>query len=155
MKKTMLMLLLTFIFMYTFAPEYRQFYILKSKEESVALTWSNIDWWLIYYQVENIDIVKAQIWLETGNLTSKYCRENNNLLGMKLPKRRQSNALGELDGMSYYPSWIHSISDYKLWQLYCYKGGDYYEFLQNRPYAEDPLYIAKLQQVIALANSSK
>lgn len=153
MKKMMLIISLTFIFIYATAPEHRQIYILKTKEESTMLTWSNIDWWLTYYQVQNMDIVKAQIFLETGNLTSKYCQENNNLLGMKLPKKRRSYALGDLDGMSYYPSWIHSIADYQLWQQYCYKGGDYYDFLQNRPYAEDPLYIAKLQKVIGLVNN--
>lgn len=147
MKKMLIVILLTFVFLQCIAPGYRQLYILKTKEECLQLTWSNIDWWLNYYQVESISIVKAQIWLETGNLTSKYCKENNNLIGMKLAKRRQTTALGELDGMSYYSSWVCSLEDYKLWQTYFYKGGNYYDFLYMRGYAEDPYYNFKLRRI--------
>jgi hypothetical protein len=150
MKKLMLILLLTFVFLQCLAPEFKRLSILKTKEECIQLTWSNVDFWLDYYRIENSDIVKAQIWLETGNFSSKFCRENNNLFGMKLAKKRPTTAIGKLDGMAYYPSWVLSIQDYKLWQTYFYQGENYYDFLHNRGYAEDPHYIRKLKQITTL-----
>ena len=146
-KMLILFVVLMCLWFRAYCPAHKQLYILKTKEECLQLTWSNVDWWLKYYQVEFIPIVKAQIWLETGNLSSKYCRENNNLLGMKLPKRRQSTAIGRLDGMAYYSTWIHSIEDYSIWQKYFYKEGDYYKFLYGKGYAEDPYYIWKLKKL--------
>jgi hypothetical protein len=147
MKTVLLIIVLLMLCRAVMAPvAIKQLYILKSEYESKLLTWSNIDWWLNYYQVQNIEIVKHQIRLETGNLTSKYCRENSNLFGMKLPQKRSATAIGRLDGMAYYDNWIMSIADYKLWQDRYYKGGDYYTFLTVRRYAEDPFYIRKLKQ---------
>ena len=103
MRKIIILILLLFS-VRVYGPAEDVIYILKTKEECIQLTWSNVDFWLDYYKIENSDVVKAQIWLETGNLSSKFCKENNNLFGMKLPKRRQTTAIGKLDGMAYYPS---------------------------------------------------
>ena len=35
-----------------------------------------------YYDLSNIDIVMAQARLETGNFTSRICKEYNNLFGL-------------------------------------------------------------------------
>ena len=148
MRKIIILILLLFS-VRVYGPAEDVIYILKTKEECIQLTWSNVDFWLDYYKIENSDVVKAQIWLETGNLSSKFCKENNNLFGMKLPKRRQTTAIGKLDGMAYYPSWVHSIADYALWQRYFYKKGNYYDFLYNHGYAEDPYYIVKLKKLLA------
>lgn len=147
MKRIAIIILLTFIFLQCIAPGYKILSIIKTKEECFQLTWTNIDWWLNYYKVENIPVVMAQIMLETGNLTSKCCKENNNLFGMKRAKQRQSTAIKELNGMAYYHHWTKSIEDYVLWQKCYYKGEDYYHFLIRCGYATDSLYISKLKRI--------
>lgn len=79
-------------------------------------------------------IVLAQSKLETGNYTSKLCRNKNNLFGI-----RKGNKYKE------YNTWKECISDYKKLFSNRYKGGDYYEYLLKIGYAEDPMYIQKLK----------
>ena len=43
-----------------------------------------------------------------------------------------------------FDSWRECCDYYKWWQDQLYKGGDYYEFLADVGYAEDPEYITKL-----------
>ena len=40
-----------------------------------------------------------------------------------------------------------SVKGYRDMIQYCYKGGDYYEFLRRIPYAEDPNYIYKVKKI--------
>lgn len=110
------------------------------------LSWSSIDHWLAYYDVREPEIAKRQIRLETGALTSRYCLECNNLFGMKKAVRRKTTAIGRENSMSVYATWQKSIEDYRLWQDYFYKGGDYYEFL-NKRYATDIYYVSKLKRL--------
>ena len=81
------------------------------------------------------NIVLAQARLETGNFTSKMCRERHNLFGIKHHGRYAS-----------YPNWRESIADYKRSISSRYTGGDYYAFLRRIGYAKDPKYIQKLKQ---------
>jgi len=111
-----------------------------------VLSWYSIDYWLRVYEVQEIDIVKRQIRLETASLTSRICRECNNLFGMKKARKRQTTAIGrERNGTAVYRDFRDSIRDYAIWQDYFYSGGDYYEFLQSHPYATDKKYTLKLK----------
>jgi hypothetical protein len=110
------------------------------------LNWASIDYWLKFYEVKEPEKAKRQIRLETANLTSHYCKECNNLFGMKKAIRRKTTAIGREKSMSVYATWQKSIEDYKLWQDYFYKGGDYYEFL-NKKYATDIYYVSKLKRL--------
>jgi len=116
--------------------------------EKTELNWSNVDFWLAYFNVQHPDIVKKQMYLETGNLTSEICRFNNNLYGMRLPKARQTAvAYITMNGYPGYSTYIESIRCYSLWQEKYYKGGDYYSFLLRSGYATDTAYICKLKNV--------
>ena len=82
-------------------------------------------------------IVLAQARLETGNFTSRRCRVDNNLFGMKRGKR-----------YARYARWQDSVRDYKERISSRYQGGDYYAFLKRIGYAEDRQYKTKLQNII-------
>jgi flagellum-specific peptidoglycan hydrolase FlgJ len=103
---------------------------------------------LIDYDIQYPDIVLAQIRLETGNLSSYLCKENKNLFGMKQPRKRETTSIGEHKGFAVYDSYASCIKDYALWQNSRYQGGDYYSFIQDIGYAEDPEYITKLQYIV-------
>ena len=79
--------------------------------------------------------VLAQALVETGNFSSRVCRQYNNLFGLYNSKR------GE-----YYrfARWEDSVVGYKNMIQYRYKGGNYLTFLRRIGYAEDPHYIYKV-----------
>lgn len=93
------------------------------------------------------EIVFKQSILETGHFTSKICKENHNLFGMKYARQRPTLAIGEANGHAVYSSWRYSILDYLIFQDRYYKGGDYYEFLKSVGYATSKSYIKKLQSI--------
>jgi uncharacterized FlgJ-related protein len=115
--------------------------------DKTSLSWASIDYYLDLYKVKQPEIVKVQIRLETANLQSRFCRECNNLFGMKKPRKRETKAIGKENSMSVYETWQESIEDYKIWQDNFYKGGDYYQFLKSHGYATDRKYIEKLKQL--------
>ena len=80
-------------------------------------------------------IVLAQARLETGNFTSRRCRVQHNLFGIKHRGKYAS-----------YRRWQDSVADYKKSISSRYRGGDYYAFLRRIGYAKDPKYTAKLKQ---------
>lgn len=136
------------------------FYVGKSKSKTVLvykdscdyypktkLTWENVDYWLDYFNVQHKEIVKAQIMLESKNLSSKIALQNNNLFGMKFPSVRETSATHKQNSHAAYPNYIESIRDYAIFQYTYYRGGDYYAFLINAKYATDSTYINKLKQV--------
>ena len=86
-------------------------------------------------RVPHAEIVLAQARLETGNFTSRRCREDKNLFGMKRGKR-----------YAKYRRWQDSVSDYKERISSRYKGGSYYVFLRKIGYASDQNYERKLRR---------
>jgi len=60
-------------------------------------------------------LLTAQAAHETGNFTSKIFKENNNLFGMKLPKKRKTTATGERYGHAVFKNIADSIQDYKIY----------------------------------------
>ena len=81
------------------------------------------------------DIVLAQARLETGNFTSRRCKRDRNLFGIKHGNR-----------YAHYARWQDSVTDYKRRISARYKGGSYYHFLTRIGYAKDKRYISKLKQ---------
>ena len=100
-------------------------------------------------------IVLAQSKLETGNYTSKMFNENNNLFGMKQATIRLNMAGGTQHGHAYYDSWTESLYDYALYSAtYLHKiktEREYFDYL-SQFYAEDTLYVKRLQQIITKEN---
>jgi uncharacterized FlgJ-related protein len=136
------------------------FYVGKSKSKPIVvycdscnyysktiLNWENIDYWLDYFKVQQKEIVKAQIMLESNNLSSKIALQNNNLFGMKFPSVRETSASHKENSHAAYPNYIESIKDYSIYQYSYYRGGDYYKFLLKAKYATDSTYINKLKKI--------
>lgn len=133
-----------------FKPDWRGFEIDQLSIQSVSF--DAIKQVLELEGIINQDYVIAQIRLETGNLTSQLCRENNNLCGMKLAKLRKTTATGQNEhGYATYKSWYDCVVDIGLWQqYYISKGRDlsnYPAFLASVGYASDPFYLAKVEQI--------
>lgn len=130
------------------APATSYCYIEAGEVYSTALTWENIEREINKLGILEPDKVMLQIRLETGNLTSRLCLDDNNLIGMHYPRKRPTTATGKVkkNGMAHYYCWQDCLKDYKIWQDYFYKGGDYWLFL-NKRYATDVYYVIKLKRL--------
>ncbi len=82
--------------------------------------------------------VLAQALLETGNFSSRVCKEYNNLFGLYDSKH--------LDYFRF-ARWEDSVVGYKKMIQYKYKGGNYLHFLRRIGYAEDVNYIYKIARM--------
>ena len=87
--------------------------------------------------VPHPDIVLAQARLETGNFTSRRCKVQHNLFGIKHDGKYAS-----------YPRWQDSVTDYKKCISSRYNGGDYYAFLKRIKYAADVRYTDKVRNIV-------
>lgn len=70
---------------------------------------------------------------------------------MRFPRQRETVAIKDVGGYSYYESWRHSIIDLRLYYAFYLDGKteeQVYAFLRKR-YAEDPNYVTVLQNMIA------
>ncbi len=106
-------------------------------EDGSDLTIENLIATMEHYGLHHQNVVLAQALLETGYFSSPVCRNKHNLFGLT---RR--------DGQYYeFATWQESVKGYRDMIQYRYKGGDYYEFLRNVPYAEDPNYISKVKNI--------
>jgi uncharacterized FlgJ-related protein len=108
---------------------------------------------LISLDVKFPDIVLAQAILESGNFLSKIAKQNNNLFGMKMPKVRETTAVGQRYGYARYYSWKDSVKDYKLWQeallkKYPNMTRSQYKTYINRMYSTGKNYISKINLII-------
>jgi len=116
------------------------------------LTPKNVYNYLIKSNVLAIDVVFRQILHETGHLTSRLCKEENNLFGMLVPWHRETVATRGRNGYAKFINWKQSIDDYKLWQEHQLENGKdlsyYYAFLMSIQYSKnDPSYPLKLQRI--------
>jgi uncharacterized FlgJ-related protein len=126
----------------------------KSNEENTVLsidsnlTEENIYISLMLNNIRFPQVVLSQIMIETGYLTSKLCKINNNLLGMMVPSKRETFAINN-HGYAKYSDWFQCIADYKLYQDYIFARNNiqtkaqYIAFL-HRNYAKSPDYKKKL-----------
>jgi len=92
---------------------------------------------LEYFGLYEPHIVYAQAVLETGHFKSNLCKRGN-LFGIYDSRRKEYKTYGH---------WIESVVDYRDSVQAKYKGGDYYQFLEELPYATDPDYIKKVRQI--------
>jgi hypothetical protein len=112
--------------------------------------------------------VFAQIMIESGYLSSYLTRHTNNLLGMRYPFRRTTEAIGlylpaskeivngnqsELkkfrtqNHYAVFATWQDCIKDYKHWQDESFKLKDRYLTFLGMYYAEDTLYVQKIRKL--------
>lgn len=104
---------------------------------AVAQTKEQVEKELKRQGVPHWNIVLAQARLETGNFTSRLCKENKNLFGIKHGNR-----------YARYKRWQDSVADYKKRISSRYKGGNYMLFLKRIGYAKDEAYNRKLNNII-------
>jgi hypothetical protein len=98
-----------------------------------ALTFKNIIDGMVRLNLKHIDILVAQIKVETGNLKHVY---NNNLFGFRHNNYKSFN------------TWQDCLLYMEKWQTKKYKGGDYFKFLKDVNYAENPDYIEMVKRRI-------
>lgn len=91
-----------------------------------------------YYGIKYPEIVTAQAILESGDFKSKIFREYNNPFGLYNSSTH-----------SYYrfSHWTYAVLAYKTMIESKYKGGDYYKFLEELPYAKDKNYIKAVKAI--------
>lgn len=102
---------------------------------------------LEYYNVKHKNIVYAQAILETGHFRSKVCKESKNLFGL----------YNSYKGDYYkFQHWSESVVAYLNYIQYRYKPpNDYYQFLIDIGYAEDPEYITKVKRIVNKIENDK
>jgi uncharacterized FlgJ-related protein len=115
---------------------------------------------LLYEQInqKNIkfpDIVFAQAVLESGHFKAPLFISQNNLFGMKVPKKRETTAINKGNkGYAKYLDWDSSIDDYLLWQQFTLKNKSQlsktqYLSLLGKIYAKDKNYVSTLKKVMS------
>lgn len=109
---------------------------IKSKKPS-ALNDSILMKELLRQEIKYPKIVLAQAKLETGHYTSKVYKRHNNLFGLRHSK-----------GYYKFNTWPESVTAYKNFVQYKYKGGSYLAFLEKIGYAEDPNYTKCLKALM-------
>lgn len=93
---------------------------------------------LVRQGVKHPRIVLAQAKLETGHYTSDVCRRHNNLFGLRHSK-----------GYYRFSNWQQSVTAYKKYVQYKWDGKtNYYAFLRQINYAEDPAYTKRLKDLV-------
>ena len=135
----------------------------KAKTQSVAvsdtaLNETNVYLALLLNNIKFPEVVYSQIMLESGNLTSRLTKKNNNILGMTVASKRETTALNkESNGYAKYSNWLDCILDYKLYQDYVFskthiKNASQYIAYLHRNYANSPSYKAKLTKMVKQRN---
>jgi hypothetical protein len=105
------------------------------------------------HKVKFSHIVLAQCILESNNLTSPLFKNNKNCFGMRVAAQRFTFAINNHDYGAYakYESVEDCVLDYKAFQiqnaLFITNDSDYFKLLGSI-YAEDPIYISKLKNII-------
>jgi len=120
------------------------------KADSV-LSEQNVYFAIIALGIKYPDVAMAQVMIESGSLTSKLCKKNNNLAGMTVPSIRETTAINKT-GFAKYASWLQSIIDYKMYQDYIFSKHkitskkQYIAFL-HKHYAKSPTYKAAVTKL--------
>lgn len=107
------------------------------------------------------EVVVQQAILESGNpvngkrFSSNIANNAHNLMGMRKVTKRKTLQSGEYNGYGSYLCWEHSIIDRVLWEQQTFNDTiptkeQYMEKIKNI-YAEDSLYIHKLNKLAAIA----
>ena len=117
------------------------------EKELPALTIPNLYQEIIRNGIRHPKIVLAQAILETGWFRSPLCRNRHNLFGLTNPKT----------GKYYeFNHWTESVRAYytKVQYRYCQKNQtstsdvDYLKWLQQIGYAEAPMYIQSVKEIM-------
>lgn len=67
---------------------------------------------------QQVPFIVAVSAFETGGFKSPLLRRNNNLFGMRFPRKRPTTAIGENGNYSKYATFEDSVTDFYLWMDY-------------------------------------
>lgn len=97
---------------------------------------------LFELRVEHPYIVYSQFKEESGHWSSAIWRENNNMCGMKMPRRRATTAIGINKGHAVFSTWRDCVIDYALWQMAYMRGLTEEQYIEKlaSSYAENERY---------------
>jgi uncharacterized FlgJ-related protein len=101
--------------------------------------------------IRYVDVMVAQSKIETAHYTSLVFKANKNLFGMKLPRIRETTAIGEQYNHADYISWQQSVVDYKLWQdrvIHKLNTKQKYLAYLHENYAENKQYVTLIKKMI-------
>ena len=121
-------------------PNEEEIVSVKWRQDHFKLSEENLYNELVAQGVDFPEIVTAQALLETGHFKSYACLQQNNLFGLRDNKGKYMS----------FPHWTDAVAAYKKYiQRYNHPvPEDYYAYLQELGYAEDPQYINKLKQIV-------
>lgn len=109
--------------------------IVLSSEEDDSFSAEKLHDFIKSMNIKFPNIVYRQSVLESGNFKSAVFKENNNMLGMRVPKSRPTTNIGENLNHAAYKSWKDCVVDYALWQASFARKinteEQYYEFLDE------------------------
>jgi hypothetical protein len=96
------------------------------------------------------DLILAQAVLESGHFKSNVFKENNNLFGMRQPRKRYTLCKGSNLNHGVYANWKVSVEDRMIYDTLYLKDmtrTQYKRFLDNT-YATGGNYTVKLEKII-------
>ena len=119
--------------------------------ETVVLTKKTLIEFINMLPIQHKKILYQKIMLETGHLKSVRCLRDNNLIGMKCVKVRNTTQTGSHTSYGVYDDWRDSIIDYLLWQQHCIKKRltekEYYDYTCKVYSINKDKYINVLKQI--------
>jgi hypothetical protein len=136
----------------SFISEETKAIILREADKANEFTPEKLKAYILELNIRFPYIVYAQAQLETGEFKSKIFKENNNIFGMKVARKRPTTNKGEENGHAYYNNWKESVVDYGFYSAQYLSNikseGEYFQYL-GQNYAEDPNYVSKIKQIIS------
>lgn len=126
----------------------------QNKEEN-QITYEKLYEQILESGIKFPEVVFAQAVLETGHFKSQLFKDANNLFGMKVPKKRETLAIGKKKGgYAVFENWESSVSDYHLWQGYMLRNRTIktqkeYLSLLDRVYSSNGKYVVSLKKIIS------
>ncbi len=96
------------------------------------------------------DIILAQAILETGHFKSAVFKENNNIFGMKQPKKRYTLCSGTNLNHGYFENWKQSIEDRFIYDTLYLKDMSRVQYKKylDKVYAKGKNYSGKIEKII-------
>lgn len=111
----------------------------------------NLTLYMEYKHVKFIHLTLAQAKHESGHFTSKICKDNHNLFGMRKAEIRPTTAIGIKNRYAAYQNWEQSVDDFILFQGFVMKKvktkQGYIRFISYK-YAADKNYYKKLKKYL-------
>lgn len=119
--------------------------------QDTVLNEKNLTSYMKEKKVKFLKLSLAQATHESANFTSKLCKDNHNLFGMRKAEIRNTTAIGTKNKYAYYKNWRTSVDDFVLFQTFVLKKAKtkqaYVRYISCK-YAADKNYFKKLKKYL-------